>query len=213
MFKTKAPTEILHDLQVQLVNYPDLLVHKESENVIISGKLPVRGSIFEVKVVLDKNFPISFPKIYETAKRIPIKPWCHMYLDGSCCLCVEFEQRKYFPIGAPISDYFEKLVIPFLENRLHFEITGRYIKERKHNLAGIIDAYGEAFGTKDGGTIFQMLKVIAEGNLKGHHLCECGSGKRRRNCHGPVLWEVAIYVSKQQALRDLNKFIEAVKQL
>lgn len=204
MSRKQKRNKLIGDIKEWIAKQSTLRLSESKRQLIIEGKLLIESEKFEISVVLDNSFPRSFPVIYETGGRIPRKPWNHMYEDGRCCLCTEMEQRRFFPVDAHISEYFTKLVIPFFENRLHYEITGKYIKERRHGVQGIYDSYKDAFKTEDPKFVLKMMKALASGNLKGHHPCECESGKKRRNCHGPLLWEVSSYVSPKQAQTDIK---------
>lgn len=198
-------------------HFPRLKTYIQSPQIIIKGVydgLESMNEEFEIEVVIPENYPKTFPLLFETGGRIPRYSWRHIYSnDENCCLCVEAEQYKYFPKGSDIKLFFDNLVKPYFLNQLYYEINGEFKKERRHGFWGIYDFYSHEFNEQSLIKLYNLIGAIASGNIKGHHLCDCGSDKKRRDCHGKDLYRLITYITKQQARKDASLFLKLINTI
>ena len=57
-----------------------------------------------------------------------------------------------------------------------------------------------------------LLKVMADGTYRGHHLCPCQSGKILRKCHGPVMLDLVKQQSKDRFINDATNVLYSFKE-
>lgn len=89
-------------------------------------------------------------------------------------------------------DFFERVVIGNLYAVEYHRMYGNMPSgDRSHGSLGILEAYRELFEVDDYSAAIRLL-AQATGNLKyrGHLACECRSGLKARDCHGPLILEI-----------------------
>jgi hypothetical protein len=60
-------------------------------------------------------------------------------------------------------------------------------------------------GFHDKNSIAEFMKLLARKNRpKGHERCPCGSGKRLRNCHRQLLYNIREKVAWEHFAKDLQ---------
>jgi len=183
-----AVSELLNRIQQEISGYNGLSAEEVDDEIHITGKLDIglgEEDKFDVLIVLGSGYPKTIPRTYETGGRVPREMDRHYYTgDGaSCCLCMPHLLRQRFPEGAPISVYIDRLVVPYFQNQVHYEITGKYVSEYSHGLLGIYEYYTELFGVKDLETIVRLVQAVVSHGLGGARPCPCGGLKKQRKCH------------------------------
>lgn len=164
---------------------------------VIDGDLHIRGFLnighdesdsFHIEIVVTERFPAAIPRVYELDGRIPPVLDRHFMTDGSgCCLVIPHQYREIYDGSTPFYDFINKLVIPFFQNQLHYEITGEFAIGYSHGLSGMHEYYKEIFGAVDDVTLCRLIDSIRLRKVAGHRSCPCLSGKLQRNCHGKGL--------------------------
>jgi len=84
--------------------------------------------------------------------------------------------------------------------------------ELSHGGKGIREHYQEVFETDDFRTILRLLKLLADGNYRGHLPCPCGSGTIQRRCHGEKLRELMNAQSPEQFCVDVGNVLDALSK-
>lgn len=164
--------------------------------ILVTGFLSFRCSYndymiedgYRVEISSLEEYPNKVPVVRELNNRIPRLPDNHAYEDGTLCLATPLELHQSFFESPTLLDFIEKLLIPYLYGHTYWERKGVYPwGEASHGSAGIKASYAELFGVSDDLSIVRFLRYLAMGYYCGHHLCNCGSGKKLRGCHGPTL--------------------------
>jgi hypothetical protein len=185
----RSHPELLQKLRAEInERYPDLTIFVEGDAVRLRGSFPVEheGKVldgYQVEVELPPDWPDVTPILRETGGRIPRIADRHVNLNGDACPIVPEEWL--------LNPAHESL-IAFLEGPVqHFFISQSLVEqgepwpfgERPHGKPGLLQAYGEWFGTTDEKAIRLYLEYLSRREIKGHWECPCGLGKRLRNCH------------------------------
>lgn len=206
-----AVSELLDRIQQEIADYSSLTAEEVGGAIHITGKLDIGlgdDDQFDIQIVLDDSYPYSMPRTYETGGRVPRVLDRHYYTgdDAGCCLCMPHLLRKRFPVDAPIGVYIDQLVIPYFQNQVHYEITGKYVSEYSHGFAGIYEYYCELFGTADPQVIAQLISAVLARNLGGARPCPCGGKRRQRKCHLKSMKELKRFGYDGQLMLDVENF-------
>ena len=179
--------QIKEDLQR---SYSDLQVVEETDILYVRGSFPVshNGQVldrFQIQIKFPLNYPKSLPTVRETAGRIPRILDRHVIpSNGNACLFVE--EEWLLEVGR------EPRFLTFLDGPVRNFFLGQSLVEtgqpwpfgeRSHGRKGVVETYGEWFGTQDESMVIRYLECLSREGLKGHWDCPCGSGKRIRQCH------------------------------
>lgn len=203
------------------LNFPGLRVVVHEGKVVIKGRLDVffEGALYDtynISMHLAEDHPKSLPLVFEEGGRIPRIPDRHVNDDGSACLFVFFERKKFWRnensikelIGAPINAYFYA--------QTFYARNGYYpYGERGHGVIGILEAIAEHMEFESISYIIQTLNVLEREEIKGHWLCPCGSGKATRLCHAGKLYLLKTWISPTDAKTIrllLNQEIKKIKE-
>lgn len=145
---------------------------------------------FAIAMSIPGTYPEELPKLKETGGRVE-QGYSHVFLDGSLCLGVPVEIRRAFSLQPSLLGFVNRLVIPFFYGFCHWKQFGDHpFGEHAHNGKGILEYYKEALNlAKEESAIAFLLHLFQHG-YRGHHECPCGSGKKLRKCHGPILLEL-----------------------
>lgn len=205
--------ELLAQIRNEIVGYPELSAAIVGKEIEIVGRLDLdlgKNNSYDIKIALDEHYPLSLPRTYETEGRIQQTLDRHYFTgdDSSCCLCIPHQLRKIFPIGEPISTYIDALVIPYFKNQIHYEITGEYVSEYSHGLAGIFEFYQELFKVNNPYAILALIKAVTNKQIKNYIPCPCGGNKRLKKCHMKAVKELKKYALPGQLSKDLENFQE-----
>ncbi|WP_155302948.1 SEC-C metal-binding domain-containing protein [Desulfosarcina widdelii] len=79
--------------------------------------------------------------------------------------------------------------------------------EYDHGFDGIIQSYKDLFESTSDIVVLKLLRILAEGNYRGHLPCPCDSGQRLRNCHGLILLEVSKGTNRESFLYDFLQYL------
>ena len=175
--------------------------------------VPNNGEKLEYKIALltPANFPNRPPIMLCDDSKLPWKENLdrHIHGLGQACLAVNAEVRLYWPPNSSLAVFLKRLVDPWLLWQAYYDIHGEGPPsgERKHGLEGILEFYRELWGTplpeKFDLKAFLLLLALKE-MPKGHHPCPCGSGKKLRDCHLPLVVKKWSALDQPEVKKDLE---------
>ena len=190
--------------------FPSLrLCEDRPRHWVIRGKISFSASFqndtitdtFSVTIILPDDYPHSPPNVQETGGRIPAD--FHQNPDRTLCLGIPIEVRQRFKKEPTLLAFVEKLLIPYLYSYSYFEKYGKLpFGEFAHGGKGIREYYQELFKTDDIYIVLELLKIMANGSYRGHHLCPCNSGKILRKCHGQLILKLLKEYPKEIFFKD-----------
>src|SRR5690348_6785307 len=187
-------TDVLSEAKAKTVQgqlepkYVDLTASTTGPRLYIRGAFPV---IHEGRVLDRYQIEIEWsdsataaPVLYETGGRIPRIRDRHISLDGKACPLVPEEWLIKPPEARSVIHYLDG---PAHDYFLWQSLVERGIAplwgQRSHDVAGLIEAYGDMVGLEDEKAIRKCLEYISKKKIKGHWPCFCGSGLHLRQCH------------------------------
>lgn len=182
--------------------YPDLRLVVSGDLATFVGSIPITsGEVeidrFTVAITIPPTFPHDVPIIRETANRIPKTADWHN--PGDLCVIVP-EEWLVDPRCGSVLEFIRGPVRDFFIGHLLAEAgRGRPFGERDHGLPGLLQAYGEWFGTTNRETVCRYLGCLSHERIKGHWPCPCGSQRRIRNCHRESIRAIQVRVSPRVA--------------
>lgn len=173
---------------------------------------------YGIVLVIPENYPKAVPQMFCNDPKLPIGNIDrHIMKDGRACLGVQAEIGMYWPPGSTIVDFLDKFVAPFLAWQFYYDVFQRPPPwgARPHGKQGILEFYGELLGIPaDSSTesIEKFMELLARKNQPGgHEPCPCGSGKKLRNCHRELVYEVRKRVARENVKDDLRMLKELNK--
>ena len=192
---------------------PELCISSCENIIVLEGSFVLSGPMgpfdcYDVKLHVPTNFPCQEPQVFETGGRIPKVVDRHVFPKyGNCCLGVWEEWLLTAPVCSfdafltgPLHDYFV--------SQSWFDAKGEWpYGDRSHDEKGIIESYAEVLGvSKDVRVVAEYLRLLSMAEVKGHHSCPCGSGRRLRNCHRDHITELRNRIDPTMAKRMLSRF-------
>ena len=159
------------------------------------------GGNYDIEIIIPNNYPKSVPVTRSIDGKVPES--FHTYpKDKTFCLGVPLAERMTFSENPTLMGYIKKLVIPYL-------FSYSYLKEHDelpygdldHGALGKIRFYKDLFNVEDF-EVLGFLKLLADNRYKGHFLCPCRSGKKLRDCHGPLLMKIMQFYSSSNFMED-----------
>lgn len=180
----------------------------------LTGELPLKDEngeqidSYQIRIVCSPNFPQSFPKVFETEKRIPLNIDWHVFPDGHACLCTWPEETLFCQAGITLGSFLNDHVVPYYFNQKYREINGFFLQERAHGSKGSIDFFKEKFRTNNLRSIFNWLGYI-KSNPEPNRTndCFCGSGEKFRKCHRSEFREF-----KKLPTETIEQFIHLIRR-
>lgn len=166
--------------------------------------------VFEIEIWVPSEFPNSIPLFKEVGGRTQniadnrgIKDLRNVHfntINGAACVCVKQEEKFRFPSGSTITDFIEKLVVPYLFGLCTFEKTGKWPwGEYSHGCIGLLEYYAAHADQASKDDILWIAEDFKLDNNwkeyerqihkpRGNRKCLCGSGKSIQECHA-LAWE------------------------
>lgn len=193
-------------------HYPELVLEPWDEGwARVTGSIEIVPEIrYTLLLLVRPGYPDEEPVLICQRDEIPWEIDRHVYeRNGVACLCVRSETRKHWPWGSNLTDFLDKLVVPFFKGQNYYDSHGHWPPsgERSHGKPGIIEAYTEILSDLDDPTvkpIHDFLRLLARENPpKGHESCPCGSGKKLRHCHQALLTRLRETIAPHHAALDL----------
>lgn len=183
--------ELLSEIEADLrASYPNLHLYiVAGRDAEIRGTFPVRSAAgkelerYQIAIRLPSNYPKALPEVREVGGRVPWLDDFHVNADGTCCVLLQEDRGRCFPVGArfktfldgPVHDFFLGQSLVALGEPWPFD-------EWSHGKDGVYEFYRELLGTDDPKTIARYLRVLMKLHPKLHWDCPCGSGKKIRKC-------------------------------
>lgn len=190
--------------------YPNLNVIGKPGQLYLRGILDIPdgcGGVAYSYMIEIKNsalYPYRYPIAYEVGGDIPIGADSHKYGDNHLCLTVEADEIIQCRNGMVVVDFIEKVLIPHLANQYYRHLTGAYLQEYAHGLAGIRQYYGILLKTKDT-FIWSLLYRAAFVKQPGRNeTCCCGSAQKYKRCHESAV-EALKLIGKEQVGKDFRE--------
>lgn len=147
---------------------------------------------FELQINISPDYPLVIPVAEETGNRIPSE--YHTYANGTLCLGAPLAVKRSFNKASTLAGFFKNCLVPYLYAFSIKEESGNLpFGELSHGGKGILEYYQDLFRCQDVKVILELILLLAEDNYRGHKKCPCRSGKRIRNCHGPIVLEIKQY--------------------
>jgi len=173
--------------------YQFLYKRNEQDSTIIAGTILFDNNNikdkYDIEINISTNYPKTIPSVYETKGKIP-KDWHH---NGKYfCLETPLGVWEIFKKQETLLNFVDGLVVPYLASYSYFKKTGDSSKGHAHGVRGFLDDYKKRFNTKDDLLAFKLLRILAEGDYRGHASCPCGSGKKLRKCHGKCIQTILL---------------------
>ena len=166
-----------------------------------------------MSILLPIKYPKIPPEIFCNDPKLPIGNIDrHIMKDGRACLGVQADIGMRWAAGPTIVGFLENIVEPFLVWQAYYDAWQKPPPwgEFSHAKNGIIEFYAELLGRKMDSTVLGFIKLLARKNRpKGHEPCPCNSGKRLRNCHRDLIYDIRKLIAWQYVEKDLQDLIRA----
>lgn len=190
-----------------------------------SGTLVVSGSVafsighaghtvsdsYHIGIHIPDDYPDSPPFVYETEGKIPAG-FGHFMQAGNFCLGAPVEVRRTFAQHKSLLGFINQQVIPYLFSYSFKREHGRLpFDDLHHGLVGLLQYYGEHFGTEFIPTL-KLLKCLADDFAPPLSPCPCESGLKLRECHGPKLDELRPHYPPERFEAELREMIKQLRR-
>lgn len=208
----------MDEMQIQEVLQAYSGLEYNPDRKLFYGHVDISGNDFyEIEVDISQ-FPEQFPSVRETGERISRKADRHVYEDtGDFCFTTSAKESILLKKSVKtLLDFFQKILIPFLQNNSYFEINKRYCQgEYAHGLEGVIQAYQDILGINNPQVIIQVLwERERGGKRRPNDLCYCGSRLKIKKCGGHYeRYKEFRLVDRRVIASDLNRINEILKAL
>lgn len=210
--------DIQTEVNELLMHYQKLSISKEDATGIhLSGTIDVYRSALDY--ILQKQYVVEI-EVPKALDKLPVvfdkkgavsSNYAHKYVDGSLCLETDSYIMYRFIDGMNLVAWMDEFVEPYFFSYEFFCRFGKYpFGERPHNAEGIIHTYQDLWHESDPLITFQLLRYAAEEQYRGHLFCPCNSGKRIRNCHGPIMFS---YMSDTRRLEILRNDLKNIRKV
>lgn len=213
----RAKPHLLAQVRTDVEGFcPTLHVFVEDDVVRIRGTFPVRHAgedldAYRLEIDFPADYPEELPVVREKGGRIPWTADRHVYTNGNACVLLPEDCWWSFPPGRPFGEYLRGPLHNYFLGQSVFEQTGQWpFGEHHHGWFGAAEFYQDKFGTQDATVVVEGLKLIAEGKVRGHWPCPCGSSKTIRACH-PGIIEVAKKMPAAAAQKSLDSLMRSVR--
>jgi len=173
--------------QTLKARFPTLHVFSDNGAVVVRGMYGVDGAStdrYNLEIILPHDYPHSLPQVREVAGRIPRTQDRHVNPEGTLCLGVPEQVWIELDGDCSVPKILDGPIRNFLIGNGLFEVGEPWpFGERPHGGAGVLEFYKEQLGTDDPAKVFNFIRALAKGSVRGHWLCPCGSGRILRKCH------------------------------
>ncbi len=175
----KSTLRLFQRVVSELGNYSHFASEVNGNQLHVKGKLDVGygdSDSFNIEIIVGEHFPKKIPLVYELDGRIPVVLDRHFMTDGNgCCLVMPHQYREIYDGDTPFYDFIDKLVVPFFQNQVHYEITGEFVMGYAHGQYGMNEFYEETFGQTDTLTLLRLVGCVLRQEVAGHRNCPCES--------------------------------------
>ncbi|MFV8256650.1 hypothetical protein ACNQKP_02525 [Bdellovibrio bacteriovorus] len=199
-------------------SFPGLRLVLHEGKVIAKGRFDVYadGKIYDsysISIHFLDGHPQSLPLVFEEGGKIPKIADRHVNIDGSACLFVFFERKKYWSNPRSLTQFLGGAVNAYFYSQSYYSKNGTYpFGERNHDVLGVLEAIQEHSGVESLEHAVKVVRLLEHKELKGHWSCPCGRGKALRECHGPYISELKKILSPDDAKSVMNRIKEIHKE-
>jgi hypothetical protein len=191
-------TEYLYEQISELRDFHKGLasVVERDNKIVVTGVLSFEASAeglevitgcFDIELLVPHNYPDMLPQVKETGGNINSN-YNHINADATLCLAVPIEERRIFLEEPTLLGFVNRIVIPYLYGFSYWKKHGLHpFNEAEHGAKGIAQHYINALNLSGDNSALSVICFLMEHGYRGHHDCPCGSGRRVRSCHGPML--------------------------
>lgn len=146
---------------------------------------------FAIEVRFGADSARALPEVREIGGRIPRDPDLHVNTDGTLCVV----QPAWFwfthPEGLELAAFLEGPLRAYLASQIIVAAGGEWPNgEWAHGATGVFDCFTAIFGVSSPGVVLAFAGIIAGQEASDGSRCPCGSGRRFRKCHGPIVFKV-----------------------
>lgn len=208
---------VAEDLQTQVkqavsAHQPELDVTTTDDIIILEGLFVVSGpqgpfDSYQVRVGVPAGFPCEEPIVFETGDRIPKDIDRHVFpKGGNCCLGV-WEEWLLTTADHTFESFLTGAMHDYFVSQTYFEAKSEWpFGQRPHGYAGVLESYADLLGVEaDATSVIEHLRLLSMNEVKGHHLCPCGSGRKLRQCHRGKMDELKKRIPSAMARRMFNR--------
>lgn len=192
--------------------YPHLHVHIVGDEIRIAGTMPIVDGAteldrFQLEITLPIDYPDAVPIVVETGGRVPRTPDRHCNpADGTACVMLPEDRWRVWPVGSTLLQFIDGPVLQYLIGQATVERGDPWpFGEWSHGEQGQREYYKEVFQTDELPKVRTYLEFIIAKKAKGHWDCPCGSGRRLRDCHGAMVYELRDKMPRTEARKSLGR--------
>lgn len=188
-----APTrQLTRDIMAVQAKYPALREISNSKkisalsgNIVIRDEKDIYQGDFEIKILINENYPFHFPEMYELSNKIPRTPERHINDKGLTCVEVEPLQYIIAQKGISLLQYISTYAYKYFCAQLYYDSKNQSTgNEWKHHEEGIKEYFYLLLGSQNAGFINESLELIISNSLpERNDKCFCGSDHKYKFCH------------------------------
>lgn len=202
------------DIQGIPFEFNTLKIVEENYEYFLKGSLEIKDSTgkiwdtYHVEIKGSKNYPFTFPLLYETSNLFPKNPDWHVNSDNTCCIDVTPAELLICKNGLEVNEYIKRFAIPYLANQSFRIREGYYLHgEYAHGFLGHLEYYQKKLNPQNLLQLLQMFDLILRDfNPDRTTLCPFCKQTKFRKCHRPAFQE--LQAIKKQIADDRQKLIE-----
>lgn len=180
----------------------------------------VGGAGYSTELRVPNDYPRGVPLLLCDRREIPWTIDRHVFpKSGVACLCVESEYRRHWPNGSDLTDFLTRLVVPYFLAQHYCELHGAWPEggHRSHGREGILEAYRDMLkplgASVNEKVIHDVMKLMGgTGELRRHLICPCGSGRKLKRCHWPLIWDLRTKIDRRHANRDYQRAFASLQR-
>ena len=153
---------------------------------------------YNIEILIPDDYPNTTPRTRGVDGKVPKE--FHTYPENlTFCTGAPLCEKLVFFEHPVLISYIEKLLVPYLFSYSCLQKYGELpYGELGHGAPGILSYYKELFKAEDDFIALRIMTFLADGKYKGHYMCPCGSSRKLRECHGPLILKIMKYHSKRE---------------
>lgn len=172
------------------------------------GNAETISDTYEIEILIPQDFPAEIPVVRDLSGRTK---GFHTYPNGSLCLGVPLAVKITFSNTPSIVDFIDNCIIPFLYSFSYQTEHGELpFGDLSHGDEGKFEYYKDYFEVDDYVAVVGLLRILADGDYRGHLPCPCGSANRIRCCHGDKLRRAIGYQKPEDFMLDYFGIIKCL---
>ena len=184
-----------NDISVVPNLFNKLKIVEEVGEKFLRGEIDIVGSTgklwdtYSIEIKGSDSYPLSFPKLFETADAFPKNADWHVYEnDFSCCVDVLPNEILLCKKGLNVVEYIKRFIIPYFANQSFRMREGYYLYgEYSHGIFGRIEYYQSKLKAKSPQQLIQMFDLIIKGYSPARTAyCPFCCKMKFRKCHKDV---------------------------